>query len=90
MMKSRRILLVLLLLVAYFGERGHAARGETLPGATRESLQQQLYRAAADSGSIAAWPISPPRTTPGWVFSKVYPEAAKWFQLAANKATRTR
>ena len=49
MMNVQRILFALMLLVAYPAIADMAARAEALPGATGESLQQQLYRAANEA-----------------------------------------
>jgi TPR repeat protein len=48
-MKIQRMLFALMLLVAYPAIADTAARAETLPGAARQSLQQQLYRAANEA-----------------------------------------
>ena len=50
MMKIQRILFAFMLLVAHPAIADTAARAETLPGATGESLQQQIYRAAKEVG----------------------------------------
>ena len=89
MMKMQRILFALMLSVAYPAIADTAAPTERLPGATRESLPQQLYRAATEAGDAADVMY-----LTGLIFDlgegvpQDYREAFKWYVLAAEAGQR--
>lgn len=83
MMKIRRILFALMLLVAYPAIADTAAPSETLPGATRESLQQ-LYRAADEARDPYVMYLTGLMFDRGEGVPRDYQEALRWYVLAAE------
>ncbi len=62
--------------------RGAAAHAATLPGATSESLPQRFYLEANEANEADLMYLS---DYIGLGVQQSYPEAVKWFQLAADK-----
>jgi TPR repeat protein len=83
MMKIQRILFGLMLLVAYPAIADVAPRTETLPGAARESLQQQLYRAANEANDPDVMYLTGLMFDRGEGVPQDYREAFRWYVLAA-------
>jgi uncharacterized protein len=83
-MKIQRILFALMLLVVYPAIADVAARAETLPGATRESLQQQLYRAANEANDPDVMYLTGLMFDRGEGVPQDYQEAFSWYVLAAG------
>jgi TPR repeat protein len=84
MTKIQPMLFALLLLVAYPAIADTAARAETLPGATRESLQQQLYRAANAANDRDVMYLTWLMFDHGEGVPQDYQEAFRWYVLAAG------
>jgi TPR repeat protein len=82
-MKIRRILFALMLLVAYPAIAEMAARVETLPGATKESLQQ-LDRAANEVRDPDVMYLTGLMFDRGESAPRDYQEALRWYVLAAE------
>ena len=84
MMKIPRILFVIMLLVAYPPIANMAAaHAETLPGASTESLHQQLYRAANEWNGPEVMYLTGSMFDRGEGVPQDYQEAFKWYVLAA-------
>src|SRR5258708_17791283 len=83
MMKIQRRLLTLLLLVAYRAVTEMTAHAETLPGATRESVQQQLNRAANGANDPDVMYLTGLMFDRGEGVAQDYKEAFRWYVLAA-------
>jgi TPR repeat protein len=83
MTKIQRMLLSLVLLVTYPAIAGVAARAETQPGATSQSLQQQPYRAAHEASDPDAMYLTGLMFDRGEGVSQDYEEAFRWYVLAA-------
>ncbi|HWZ70011.1 MAG TPA: tetratricopeptide repeat protein [Casimicrobiaceae bacterium] len=83
-MKIQRILFALLLLVAYPAIADTAARAETLPGATMESLRSQLYRAANEANDPDVMYLAGLMFDRGEGVPQDYKEAFRWYALAAG------
>jgi TPR repeat protein len=83
-MKIQRILFALTLWVAYPAIADMAARAETLPGAARQSLQQQLYRAANDANDPDVMYLTGLMFDRGEGVPQDYQEAFRWYVLAAE------
>jgi TPR repeat protein len=81
MMKIQRIALVLL--VAYLAIANMAARAETQPGATKESLHQP-YRAANEARDPDVMFLTGLMFDSGKGVPRDYQEALKWYLLAAE------
>jgi TPR repeat protein len=83
MMKIQRILFALMLLVAYPAIAEMAARAETLPGATKESLQQPYLATneARDPDVLYSTGLMFDR---GEGVPRDYQEARRWYVLAAE------
>ena len=84
MMKIQRILSVLLLLVAYPAIADMATRAETLPRASRGSLQEQLYRAANEANDPDVMYLTGLMFDRGEGVPQDYQEAFRWYVLAAE------
>ena len=84
MIKIQRILFALMLLIAYPAIADMAARAETLPGATRESLQQQLFRAANEANDPDLMYLTGLMFDRGEGVPRDYQEAFRWYVLAAG------
>jgi TPR repeat protein len=88
MMKIQRILSVLLLLVAYPAIADMATRAETLPRASRGSLQEQLYRAANEANDPDVMYLTGLMFDRGEGVPQDYQEAFRWYVLAAEAGQR--
>jgi len=88
MMKIQRIWFVLLLLVAYPAIADMATRAETLPRASRGSLQQQLYRAANEANDPDVMYLTGLMFDRGEGVPQDYREAFRWYVLAAEAGQR--
>ena len=84
MKKIQPILFALILLVAYTVIADMAARAETLPGATRESLQRQLFRAANEANDPDVMYLTGLMFDRGEGVPQDYQEAFRWYVLAAG------
>ena len=84
MKKIQRILFALMLLVANSAITDIAARADTLPGATRESSQQQLYREANETNDPDAMYLTGLMFERGEGVPQDYHEAFRWYVLAAG------
>jgi TPR repeat protein len=84
MKKIQPILFALILLVAYTAIADMAARAETLPGATRESLQRQLFRAANEANDPDVMYLTGLMFDRGEGVPQDYQEAFRWYVLAAG------
>ncbi len=88
MMKIQRILFAFMLLVAHPAIADTAARAETLPGATGESLQQQIYRAAKEAQDPDVMYLTGLMFDLGEGVPQDYREAFRWYVLAAEAGQR--
>jgi len=84
MKKIQPILFALILLIAYPAIGDMAARVETLPGATKESLQQQLFRAANEANDPDVMYLTGLMFDRGEGVPQDYQEAFRWYVLAAE------
>jgi TPR repeat protein len=84
MKKIQPILFALILLAAYPAIADMAARAETLPGATRKSLQQQLFRAANEANDPDVMYLTGLMFDRGEGVPQDYQEAFRWYVLAAG------
>ena len=84
MTKIQRIVFGLLLLVAYPAMADTATRTETPPGATRESLRQQLYRTANEANDPYVMYLTGLMFDLGAGVPQDYKEAFRWYVLAAE------
>ena len=84
MIKIRRILFVLILSVAYPAIADIAVRAEPLPGTTKESLQQQLDRAASEARDRDVMYLTGLMFDRGEGVPQDYREAFRWYVLAAE------
>jgi TPR repeat protein len=85
MMTIQRTLLALMLLVAYPAMTDMAAHAETLPGATaKESVQQQLNRAANEANDPDVMYLTGLMFDRGEGVPQDYKEAFRWYVLAAE------
>lgn len=83
-MKIQRILLALMLVVAYLAIAEMTARAATLSGETRQSLQQQLYRAANEANDPDVMYLTGLMFDRGEGVPQDYQEAFRWYVLAAG------
>ena len=88
MMMIQRILFALMLLVAHPAIAEMPAHTETLPGATNEFLQQQLYRAANEVNDPDAMYLTGLMFDLGNEVPQNYQEAFRWYVLAAEAGQR--
>jgi TPR repeat protein len=84
MMKIQRFVFALMLLVVYPSIADMAAHAETLPGATGESLHQQLYRAANEANDPDVMYLTGLMFDLGKGVPQDYREAFRWYVLAAE------
>jgi TPR repeat protein len=83
MMKIQRIVLALMLLATYPAIADMAARAETLPGVTKESLEQR-YRAANEARDPDVLYSTGLMFDRGEGVPQDYQEALRWYGLAAE------